>query len=241
MAIFPTAQSRLTRTAVSIFSKWRGGKDFDLASLDVPRLNADGDIVVEALMPMIPFLLEFEGEPTVMVRLEGLAESEVAGVVKAVRDDRCLLAAGYKLYSTYPVLIFSLFIYDSPDGSSLALEGYRKVTSADVQDFVVSLDRSGGVGRVLLYSGDSAEVVGSGKFFLRIPPFITPVSFPYRTNSTELQMLWMMFSVVTKQRARIPENRLDFDAAVTTHLARERNMSSSTGFDRSGVISTSEP
>jgi hypothetical protein len=225
---------------VSIFSKWRGGKDFDLASLDVPRLNAEGDIVIEALTPMIPFLLESEGKPTVMVRIEGLAESELAALVKAVRDDRCLLAAGYKLYSTYPVLIFSLFVYDSPDGSSLALEGYRKVTSADVQDFVVSLGRSGGLGRVLLYSGDSPELVGSGKFSLRIPPFIAPVSFPYRTNSRELQMLWLMFSAVTKQRARIPESRLDFDAAVTTHMAREPNMSGSTEFDRSGVISTPE-
>jgi hypothetical protein len=226
---------------VSIFSKWRGGKDFDLASLDVPRLNAEGDIVVEALTPMVPFLVEFEGMPTVMVRLEGLTESEVARVVEAVRDDRCLLAAGYKLYSTYPILIYSLFVYDSPDGSSLALEGYRKVTSADVQDFVVSLGRNGGLGCVLLYSGDRRELVGSGKFSLHIPPFITPTSFPYRTNSEELRMLWLMFSLASKQRARIPESRLDFDAAVTTHMAREPNMSSSTEFDRSGVKSTSEP
>jgi hypothetical protein len=223
---------------VSIFSKWRGGKDFDLSSVDVPRLNAEGDVVVKAIPPMIPFLLELEGKPTVMVRLEGSPESEVAGLVKAVRDDRCLLVAGYKLYSTYPILIFSLFIYDSPNGSPLTLEGYRKVTSADIQDFVVSLGRSGGLGRVLLYGGDRPEPIASGQFFLRIPPFIMPTNFPYRTNSRELQMLWLMFSVAAKQRARIPESHLDFDAAVTTHLAREPNMSGSSDFDRSGIIST---
>lgn len=151
-----------------MFSRWRRGRDFDLPSLRIPRLHGEGTFTIEGVRPMSPFLMMRDGEPTAIVRLDKLPESEVADLAKAVRDDRCLLAAGYKLYSTYPILICSVFIYDSPNGS-LTVEGYRDVTSADVQDFVVGLGGSGGQGRVLLYTGDPPVLVSSGKFALRIP------------------------------------------------------------------------
>lgn len=189
---------------------------------------------------MSPFLMMRDGEPTAIVRLDKLPESEVADLAKAVRDDRCLLAAGYKLYSTYPILICSVFIYDSPNGS-LTVEGYRDVTSADVQDFVVGLGGSGGQGRVLLYTGDPPVLVSSGKFALRIPPLIAPVSFPCQASRLDLKRLWLMFKIVGQQRSRIPEDCLNFGAAVATHLKREPNMSARSTFDASGVVSASSP
>lgn len=67
-------------------------------------------------------------------------------------------------------LIYSLFVYDSPDGPPLSFEGYRDVTSADVQDFVVRLGRAKGHGRVLLYGGEPLGLLATGRFVLHIPP-----------------------------------------------------------------------
>lgn len=218
---------------MGVFSRWRDGRDFDLARLGVPRLFHGGAVVVEELAPMSPFLLEHEGRPTVLVRLDECPEA----VVKAVEDGHCLLAAGWKLYSTYPLLIFSLFIYESPDRAPLTVEGYRRVTSGDVQDFVVSLGRSRGQGRVLLYSGDPPDLVGDGRFALRIPPFFSPPDLPYQTSRENLQILWLMFKIVARQHARIPEDQRDFAAAVKTHMKREPTMSSRSQFDSTGVKS----
>ena len=185
---------------------------------------------------MTPFLLAYQGSPTVLVRLDGLPDDEVAALAKAVDDDRCLMVTGYKLYSTYPVFIASLFVYDSPDGSPLCLEGYRDIATADVQDFVVGLGRAGGTGNVRLYAGDPPELIGQGRCTLRIPPFITPTRFPYRPSRTELRTLWLMFTVVAQQLARIPAQRLDFMAAAQTHMAQTQNMTSRSVFDNSGVV-----
>jgi hypothetical protein len=204
-----------------MFGKWRRRRDFDLSSVDVPRLAGDGEVIVERLAPMVPFLLDHDGAPTVIVPLDGLPAAEVEALAAAVRANRCVLIAAYRLYSTYPVLIFSLFVYDTPDGPPLSLEGYRDVTSADVQDFVVRLGREEGRGRVLLYGGEPRRLLAEGEFVLRIPPFITP-ALPHRTSRTELKMLWLIFAIAAQQRARIaPE---DFKAAVDAHMAREPNL-----------------
>lgn len=224
---------------MEIFANWRHRKDFDLTAVQVPRLHREGPVVVEHLATMSPFLMEHESEPTVILRLEGLPGPEVAGLAEAVKNDRCLLVVGFKLYSTYPVLIFSTFIYDSLT-DPLTVDGYRDVTSADVQDFVVSLGRNGGQGRLLLYDGDPPELIGSGRFALQIPPFFVPTKFPAQPSGTGLRMLWMIFQVVAQQRARIPEDRLDFKAAVATHMAREPNLSNRSEFDRSGIKSRSD-
>lgn len=229
------------RTVVGILSRWRDGKDFDLTRVRVPRRQGDGAVIVEDIAPMSPFLLEFEGKPTVLIRLDGLPEDEVAGLAKAASDDHCILAVGYKLYSTYPILISSLFIYDSSSRPPLTLEGYRDITSADVQDFVVSLGHSGGRGRVRLYEGDPPKLISHGQFALRIPPFIVPTTFPYHTRRRELQILWRMFKVVAIQRARIPQDRLDFKAAAETHMSRTQNMTGRSVFDNSGIVNESDP
>jgi hypothetical protein len=226
---------------VDLFSRWRHGKDFDVPSLRIPRLYGEGAVTIEDVRPLSPFMMMLDGEPTAIVRLDGLPEAEVAGLAKAVRDDRCLLAAGYKLYSTYPILIFSVFIYDDSPNGSFTVEGYRDVASADIQDFVAGLGGSGGRGRVLLYTGDPPGLVGSGKFALRIPPLIAPVGFPCQVSRRDLKRLWLMFRIVGQQRSRIPEEDLNFRAAIATHLKREPNMSARSTFDASGVVSASSP
>jgi hypothetical protein len=206
-----------------VFEKWRSRKDFDLSTVDVPRRAGEGDVVVERITPMTPFLIEHDGEPTVIVRLDGLPDDEVHALAEAVRADRCMLLAALRLYSTYPLLIYSLFVYDSPDGSPLSLEGYRDVTSADVQDFVVRLGRAQGRGRVLLYGGEPLGLLATGRFVLHVPPQLLH-SWQEPSSWRELRMLWMQFVVATQQRARIPERDLDFTAAVRTHMAREQNL-----------------
>lgn len=206
-----------------MFEKWRSRKDFDLSTVDVPRRGDEGNVVIEHLTALTPFLIERDGEPTVIVRLEGLPSDEVHALAEAVRADRCMLLAALRLYSTYPVLIYSLFVYDSPDGPPLSLEGYRDVAVADVQDFVVRLGRAKGRGRVLLYGGEPLGLLATGRFVVHIPPqFVHPLQEP--PSWRELRMLWMLFVVATQQRARIPERDLDFTAAVRTHVAREQNL-----------------
>lgn len=213
-----------------MFEKWRGRKDFDLSRVDVPRLGGAGRVVVEDIAPMTPFLLERDGEPTAVVRLDGLADDEVGALADAVRADRCVLLAALRLYSTYPVLIYSLFVHDTPDGPPLSIEGYRDVTSADVQDFVVRLGHAKGRGRVLLYGGEPLELLATGRFVLHIPPRL--VGLWADTSWRELRMLWLMFGIAARQRARIPERERDFAAAVETHMAREPNLT-----DRSEPLS----
>lgn len=226
---------------MSIFSRWRRGKDFDLSRVAVPRDEPGGDVVVESLAPMVPFLMDDGGTPTVLVRLDDTPESEVAGLAAAVDAGRCVLVAGYKLYSTYPILIFCLFIHDSPTGPPLRLEGYRDIVLADVQDFVVALGRTGGRGTVRLYAGDSPAPVAQGRFAVRIPPFFTPTQFPHRTDPKDLRLLWLMFSVVARQRARIPASELDFHAAADTHMARTENMTSRSVIGPTGTINEPDP
>lgn len=205
-----------------MFGKWRSRKDFDLSTVDVPRRGNEGDVVVERITAMTPFLIERDGEPTVIVRVDGLPGDEVQALAEAVRADRCMLLAALRLYSTYPVQIYSLFVYDSPDGPPLSIEGYRDVTSADVQDFVVGLGRTKGHGRVLLYGGEPLGLLATGRFVLHIPP---QLGHPQQEPSwREMQMLWMLFVIAAQQRARIPERGLDFAAAVRTHMAGEQNL-----------------
>lgn len=208
-----------------MFEKWRSRKDFDLSRVDVPRWVGAGPVVVEAITPMVPFVYDDDGEPTVIVRLDGLPDDEVAALADAVRADRCVLLAALRLYSTYPVLIYSLFVFDSPDRPPLSVEGYRDVIVADVQDFVVCLGKAKGHGRVLLY-GD--ELLATGRFKLAIPPCFTPplVGTP---SWRELRMLWLLFSIAAQQRARIPEQDLDFEAAAATHMARHPNLTLESG------------
>ncbi|MEJ3748816.1 hypothetical protein WEI85_36750 [Actinomycetes bacterium KLBMP 9797] len=205
-----------------MFEKWRSRKDFDLSTVDVPRRADEEDVVIEHIAAMTPFLIEQDGEPTVIVRLDGLPGDEVDVLAEAVRADRCLLLAALRLYSSYPVLIYSLFVYDSPDGPPLSLEGYRDVTSADVQDFVVRLGRAKGYGRVRLYGGEPLGLLATGRFVLHIPPRL--VHLWQEPSRRELRMLWLLFVIATQQRARIPERDLDFAAAVRTHMAREQNL-----------------
>lgn len=226
---------------MGLFSSWRDRKDFDLARIRVPRLHGTGDIIIEDIQPMSPFLMEYEGTPTILIRIDEDPNSEVGEIARAVKDRHCLLAAGYKLYSTYPILIYSLFIYDSPTRPPLTLEGYRDVVSSDVQDFVVSLGRSGGEGYVHLYSGDPLDRLGRGKFTLRLPPFIAPVTFPHQTSRLDLKSFWLEFCVVAQQRARIPEGSLDFKAAVATHVARTAMIGPRSVHGSSGTINESDP
>lgn len=225
---------------MGILTRWRDGKDFDLTRLRVPRRGSEGAVIVEKLAPMSPFLLAQDGMPTALVRLAGIPEDEVAGLAKAVDDDRCLLVAGWKSYSTYPIFIASLFMYDSP-GAPLTSEGYRDITTADVQDFIVGLGHTGGFGQARLYAGDPPELVAQGRFALRLPPFIVPTKFPYQPERIDLETLWLMFKVCAKLRARIPEETLDFKAAVDTHLARTGNISARSDFNNSGVVNPSDP
>ena len=206
-----------------MFEKWRSRKDFDLSTVDVPRTVDEGDVVVEHIAAMTPFLTEHNGEPTVIVRLDGLPGDEVHALAEAVRADRCMLLAALRLYSTYPVLVYSLFVYDSPDGPPLSVEGYRDVTSADVQDFVVRLGRAKGRGRVLLYGGEPLGLLATGRFVLHIPPRLANL-WQEPSSWRELRMLWMLFVVAAQQLARIPVRELDFAAAVRTHMAREQNL-----------------
>lgn len=179
-------------------------------------------MAVEDIAPMTPFLLERDGEATAVVRLDGQADDDVGALADAVRADRCVLLAALRLYSTYPVLIYSLFVHDTPSGPPLSIEGYRDVTSADVQDFVVRLGHAKGRGRVLLYGGEPLGLLATGRFVLHIPPRVVDLwSEPSRR---ELRMLWLMFGIAAQQRARIPEHERDFAAAVQTHMAREPNL-----------------
>lgn len=203
-----------------MFEKWRSRKDFDLSRVDVPRREAQGPVLVDTLTPMTPFVYDDDGVPTVIVRLDGLPDDEVADLVDAVRADECVLLAALRLYSSYPVLIYSLFVFDSPDRPPLSIEGYRDIVVADVQDFVVRLGLNKGYGRVRLY-GD--ELLATGRFTLRIPPCIT-APLPHTPSWRELRMLWMTFTIAAQQRARIPAQDLDFAAAVDTHMARRPNL-----------------
>jgi hypothetical protein len=207
-----------------MFDKWRARKDFDLSTVDVPREAETGAVVIDKITPMVPFVYDDDGEATVIVRLDNLPADEVTALAEAVRADRCMLLSALRLYSTYPVLIYSLFIFDSPDRPPLSIEGYRDVVLADVQDFVVRLGKAKGRGRVLLHGDDG--LLATGRFTLRIPPCIT-APLPHETSSRELRMLWLMFSVAAQQRARIPERDRDFGAAVQAHMEREPNLTGS--------------
>jgi hypothetical protein len=203
-----------------MFAKRRNRVAVDLPT-GVSRPAGGGEILVEELAPWTPFLLD-DGEATVIVRPEGLPADEVEALARAVRADRCVLLAAYRLYPTYPVLIFSLLVHDRPGSPPLSIEAYRDCTSADVRGFAARLGSGKGRGRVLLYGGEPLGPLATGRFTLRIPPLAGPV--PRRTSWRELRMLWLMFEIMVRQRDRIPAACRDFAAAVAAHMAREPNL-----------------
>ncbi|MGI5213970.1 hypothetical protein [Plantactinospora sp. CA-290183] len=216
---------------------------FDLAALDLPRADpqaaeeratlanlglspsddrhtvsfhyALSDIAAR-LEPMIPFVLASEEGPTVLVRLDGLPAAEVADLARAVEEGHCLLTASYRSYPTFPVLTMTLAVYDSAD--PFQFEGFRDVTLADVQDFVVELCRHGGRGKVFLYAGPDARQVAAGPFALRLPPF-REVRFPHRTSDRDVQQLWKLLGLASTWLRQIPPQRRDFAAAARAHEA----------------------
>ena len=153
-----------------------------------------------------------------LVKLAGMSRAEAAGLARAVAADESLAVAAYRSLPTYPVFILALFVYDAP-GDPMRFEGYRDVTTIDVQDFVVALGRNAGRGQVRLYS-ESAELLAVGRFALRMPPF-HQVTFPYSTTSNELHELWQLLQLAAGWYNNLPAAQLDFESAVETHMAKE--------------------
>jgi hypothetical protein len=222
---------------MGLFSRrGRGRDEFDLASLRLPRLEVkpeigvvadrttvrmlttcDGDIA-PTMAPMSPFVLAVQDEPTILVKLAGLSAAEAAELSRAVRAGGCLAVAAYRSYPTFPMFVLALFVYDSLE-DPMRFEGYRDITTADVQDFLVALDRTGGRGQVRLY-GESAELLATGPFALRLPPF-GRVTFPYRTTGRDLHGLWQACKAAAAWLHQIPESRRNFAAAVNEHVSKE--------------------
>jgi hypothetical protein len=226
---------------MGIFSRKKQGQvarsaDFDLGALRLPR-NGTGvpdievtsgtmtvetyyscDDMARTLVPMTPFLLSVQGEPTILVKLEGTSPAEAVALARAVEAGECLAVPAYRSYPMYPVFIVSLMVYDVP-GDPMRFEGYRDVATADVQDFVMALGRSDGSGQVRLYD-DAAELVAVGRFGLRIPPFQAP-GFPYRVKPAELGQLWEIFDLAAGWYHQVPPERRDFSAAVRQHISTE--------------------
>ena len=210
--------------------------DFDLGTIELPRVEVTPEIQVVAermtvrtytacdehiapsIAPMTPFVLAVEDEPTMLVKLAGLSHAEGAELARAVAADESLAVAGYRSLPTYPVFILALFVYDAPS-DPMRFEGYRDVTTIDVQDFVVALGRSGGRGQVRLYS-DSAELLAVGRFALRMPPF-QQVHFPYTTTPNELHELWQLLQLSAGWYNSLPAARRDFELAVEAHMGKE--------------------
>jgi hypothetical protein len=210
--------------------------DFDLATIDLPRVEVTPELEVAAermtvrtytacdehiapsIAPMTPFVLAVEDEPTMLVKLAGMSYAEGAELARAVAADESLAVAAYRSLPTYPVFILGLFVYDAP-GDPMRFEGYRDVTTIDVQDFVVALGRNGGRGQVRLYS-ESAELLAVGRFALRMPPF-QQVDFPYATTPNELHELWQLLQLSAGWYKSLPATARDFETAVETHMAKE--------------------
>lgn len=210
--------------------------DFDLATIDLPRVEVTPEVSVVAermtvrtysacdeyiapsIAPMTPFVLTVENEPTMLVKLAGMSRAEGAELARAVAADDSLAVAAYRSLPTYPVFILALFVYDAPS-DPMRFEGYRDVTTVDVQDFVVALGRKAGRGQVRLYS-ESAELLAVGRFALRMPPF-QQVRFPYTTTPNELHELWQLLQLSAGWYNSLPAARRDFGMAVEAHMDNE--------------------
>jgi hypothetical protein len=176
------------------------------------------DEIARTMAPMSPFVLDVQGTPTILVKLAGLSAREAGELARAVEAGDSLAVAAYFTYPTYPVLVLALFVYDSYD-DPLRFEGYRDVTTADVQDFVAGLDRTGGEGKVRLYD-ESAGLLAVGSFGFRMPPF-GRTKFPYRSTTKDLEGLWQLLGYCAEWYHRIPPASRDFNTAVDIHLATE--------------------
>ncbi len=206
---------------------------FDLAALGLPRVQPVSDLGVTSermtvwsltscddlartMVPMSPFVLDVQGTPTILVKLAGLSAREAGELARAVEAGDSLAVAAAFSYPTYPVLVLSLFVYDTYD-DPLRFEGFRDITTADVQDFAAGLDRTGGEGKVRLYD-ESAGLLAVGRFGLRMPPF-SRTKFPYRSTAKDLNGFWQVLRDCAAWYHRVPAAGLDFNTAVDTHLA----------------------
>ncbi|MFF0744990.1 hypothetical protein ACFYVL_31775 [Streptomyces sp. NPDC004111] len=202
----------------------RHHRDYDLDALPLPHpgpLYADlsGAIPADSVTPLVPFYAADEQGPLAVVRMDAPSVDELSAVKDAVDQGRCLLVSDLNSYPTYPIMTFSLFLYDRPEGP-LRLEGFPDVALADIQHFVAAVGRHGGHGRVMLYSGYPAEYVTTGWFTLKLPPF-RDVLFPHEVNAEHLQRFWAMYRHAVDLRGRIPEEHRDHTQAVATHMETE--------------------
>ncbi|MGC4939513.1 hypothetical protein [Kribbella sp. DT2] len=219
---------------MGLFSRKRR-EAFDLAELGLPRVVPGAperpagehgvtirlrscDDIARSASPMSPFVLDVQGTPTVLVKLAGLTEREGAELASAVTAGDSLLVAAYRSYPTYPVVVLALFVYDSPN-DPLRFEGYRDLATVDVQDFAVGLDRTDGIGQVRLYD-ESAQLLATGQFGLRIPPF-DATKFPYKSTTQDLNRLWEICRLGATWYHSLPPARRDFDTAVDAYIAAE--------------------
>jgi hypothetical protein len=219
---------------MGLFSRKRR-EAFDLAELGLPRVRPgveqrpgsehgmvfhlrSCDELARTVVPMSPFVMDVQGTPTVLVKLAGLTAREAAELARAVTAGDSLLVSAYRSYPTFPVLVLALFVYDSPN-DPLRFEGYRDLTTVDVQDFAVGLDRTDGIGQVRLYD-ESAELLATGQFGLRMPPF-DRTTFPYKSTAQDLNRLWEICRLGAAWYHSLPPAGRDFNAAVDAYVAAE--------------------
>jgi hypothetical protein len=218
---------------------------FDFDSLELPPSRADRTLDVTVggqsvplqvsehvtladmaaqIAPMNPFLtLGPDGGPVALVRLEGLDEADVSTLTAAVRAGHSQLVPRYRSMPTYPVLALALAVYDRPDADAFVFEGFRDITTADVQRFLTALGKpdggSGGTGTVYLYAPSpvGADLLASGDFTVRLPP--RPERWQAHTTSAEeLRQLWQVVVLGSIWLRDLPESKRDFGTAVDDYV-----------------------
>jgi hypothetical protein len=162
-----------------------------------------------------PFITALEGRAQVILRLEGLSNSETQQMQSAVKEGRVLLIPVLAKCPTCPVLGLRFCIYDVPTNPFVA-EASRDIKTANVQEFVSAVLKDGG-GEFNLYEGVNAEQVASGTFLLRMPPF-EGVGFPYKTTASDLKVFWKLLNEAAKHLREIPVASRDFQAAVNYYF-----------------------
>jgi hypothetical protein len=241
MALFSRRKRASSGAAVDV----SGFPLFDFGSLDLPRSAADQTLGVTVggqttpvqvtshdsveelaaeIVPMNPFLaVGPEGAPVAVIRLEGVDDADVATLAEAVHDGRSQLVPRYRSMPTYPVLALALAVYDRPDADAFVFEGFRDLTTADVQDFLTALGRPGGSdgrGTVYLYApaGAGVRLLAQGPFDVRLPP--RPERYEaHRTTADELRQLWQVVVLGAIWLRQLPEGRRDFAKAVDDYVS----------------------